>query len=227
MTIIDKIRQSDLWTKASNYKDRHYDASTGIMLTDHLNSVNASIEKIFSDTGSHFISEVFLLTDLLNLNKDRLRQEQQIVALLHDIGKTDDDKTLKIEHPLKKEFVPKRHPVLGVIAAIDILAAETSLNETDKAKIYALIDEHDTPYGYYRQYEKTGVVPEFKSWKKLNDKIDAKDGAGILCLLIFKLADIDGHENIDDVVWFFKAAKEKYFDPLGLQLPLPQANDIR
>ena len=227
MILVDKIRQTDWWTKATNYKDRHYDASSGVMLSDHLNSVLTSIDKIFNDTESPFISDLFSLLDILNLNKEKVKQELHIVALLHDIGKTEDDKTQKIEHPLKKELVSKRHPVIGVHAAIEILGSDTTLSDTDKTKIYNLIDEHDTPYGLYRQFEKTAIIPEFKSWKKLNNKIDDKDGVGLLYLLIFKLADIDGHESVEDVIWFYRAAKEKYFNQLGLQLPIPNESDVR
>lgn len=227
MIILDNIRQTDWWTKATKYKDRHYDASSGVMLSDHLNSVSASIDTIFNDTESQFISELFSLFNFLNLNNEKVKQELQIVALLHDIGKTEDDKTQKIQHPLKNEMVSKRHPVIGVQAAIEVLGSDTSLSDTDKAKIYALVDEHDTPYGLFRQFEKTGVVPEFKSWRKLNNKIDEKDGVGLLYLLIFKLADIDGHESVEDVIWFFKTAQEKYFNQLGLQLPIPNESDVR
>ena len=227
MLLLEKIRQTTWWTKATNYKDRHYDDSSSIMLSDHLNSVALSIEKIFNDAQSPFLSGLFSLFNVLNLDKEKVKQELLVVALLHDIGKTEDDKTQKIEHPLKKELVSKRHPVVGVQAAVDILASEATLSDTDKSKIYAIIDEHDTPYGLYRQFEKTGIVPEFKSWKKLNSKIDEKDGVGLLYLLIFKLADIDGHESIEDVIWFFKAARDKYFNQLGLQLPIPNESDIR
>jgi len=227
MVLIEKIRQTDWWAKASNYNDRHYDASSGIMLSDHLNSVLASIDKIFAQQKTPFVSDLFSLLSILNLNKEEVRKELSIVALLHDIGKTEDDKTQKIEHPLKKELVSKRHPVVGVQAAIDILGSDTTLSDSDKLRIYILIDEHDTPYSLYRQFEKTGIFPEFKSWKKLNNKIDERDGVGLLYLLIFKLADIDGHESVEDVIWFFKAAKEKYYDQLGLQLPIPTGNDVR
>src|SRR5688500_18987961 len=135
MILLDKIRQTDWWTKASNYKDRHYDASSGIMLSDHLNSVSASIDKIFSN-GTQFISDLFSLFKTFNLDKEKVRYELHIVALLHDIGKTEDDKTQKIEHPLKKELVSKRHPVIGVQAAIEILGSDTTLSDTDKTKIY-------------------------------------------------------------------------------------------
>jgi hypothetical protein len=227
MLLIEKIRQSGWWTKAEAYKDRHYDPESGIMLTGHLNSVLNSIETIFSQTQSPFYKELFSLFDQVQLDKMTVRRDLQIVALLHDIGKTEDDKTQKIEHPLKKELVPKRHPVVGVQAAMEILGSDDTLSYTERTRIYYLIDEHDTPYGLYRQFEKTGITPDFKSWKRLNNKIDERDSIGLLYLLLFKLADIDGHEHVDDVIWFFKAAKEKYFDQIGLPLPIPSESDVR
>jgi hypothetical protein len=227
MLLLEKIRQTEWWSKASSYNDRHYEASSGVMLSDHLNSVLTSIDKIFTDTKSPFISGLLSLLNILDLDKDKVREELSIVALLHDIGKPEDDKTKKIEHPLKKELVSKRHPVIGVQAAIGILDSDTMLSDAEKNRIYILIDEHDTPYAFYRQFEKTNIVPEFKSWKKLSNKLHEKDGAGLLYLLIFKLADIDGHDSVADVIWFFKSAQEKYYNHLGLQLPIPTKNDIR
>jgi hypothetical protein len=47
MPLLEKIRQTDWWTKATNYNDRHYDFSSGIMLADHLNSVSIQLTKFF------------------------------------------------------------------------------------------------------------------------------------------------------------------------------------
>ena len=51
--------------------------------------------------------------------------------------------------------------------------------------------------------------------------------AGLLYLLVFKLADIHGHDNIADVLWFYHAAKENYFTQLHIELPVPDESDIR
>ena len=46
-------------------------------------------------------------------------------------------------------------------------------------------------------------------------------------LLIFKLADIHGHANLGDVVWFYNIAQEHYYSKLNIQLPIPTEKDIR
>jgi hypothetical protein len=101
------------------------------------------------------------------------------------------------------------------------------LNNVEKSRIYNLIEEHDTPFALYRQFVKMNQVPGFKSLKRLNDRIDSREGVGLLYLLIFKLADIDGHKTIEDVTWFFKATKENYFDRIGVVLPIPMESDVR
>jgi len=169
--ILEKIRQSDWWIKASNYKDRHYDETSGVMLSDHLDSVLNSIDKIFDKKENLFNCQLLLLLDVFSINREMVKRDLQIVALLHDIGKPEDDKSVKVEHPLKKEMVSKRHPVVGVQAAMNILSSDDSLNEADKNKVYTLIDEHDTPYGLYRQFEKTAVVPELKVGKNLTTRL--------------------------------------------------------
>ena len=38
-------------------------------------------------------------------------------------------------------------------------------------------------------------------------------------LLIFKLADIHGHTNIGDVIWFYKTVQQNYFASLVFTCP--------
>jgi len=45
-------------------------------------------------------------------------------------------------------------------------------------------------------------------------------------LLLFKLADIHGHHNVHDVIWFYETVQWQYFQPLGLALPIPTEKDI-
>jgi len=93
--------------------------------------------------------------------------------------------------------------------------------------VLALAEEHDTPFSWYMQFRKTGQVPKRKSWARLDRKINAKeDGSGLMLLAVFKLADIDGHENIDDVIWFFKQAFENYLREKGKWLPIPDRKAI-
>lgn len=225
--ILEKIRRSDWWTKATAYHDRHYEVSDGIMLSDHLNAVAACIEKIF-ESKTPFSTALLALLDKFGIDRQQVKHELEIVALLHDIGKTEDDKKLQVEHPLRKNImVPKRHPIVGMMAAIELLNDDASLSDEDKQRIYHLIEEHDSPYGFYRQFESSGKAPKFKSWQKLNDKVDTREGVGLLYLLIFKLADIDGHEKVEDVMWFFRKAKSNYFKELNMELPVPEESDIR
>jgi len=163
----------------------------------------------------------------LGLDKQKTWYELKVVSLLHDIGKPEEEKPAMMEHPLNKELVSRRHPVLGVQAAMEILATDPTFSDIEKTRIYHLINEHDTPFSMYKQFQKNNIEPAFKTLKKLNDKIDAEAGAGLLYLLIFKLADIDGHKIVDDVTWFFTIAKQNYFDKLGLDLPVPGESDIR
>lgn len=227
MTLLETIRQSTWWKKAEIYNDRHHDPSTGIMLSDHLNAVAAAIDSIFDDPNDPFLSALFSIFDQLGLDKEKTRYELQVVSLLHDIGKPEEEKAAMMEHPLNKELVSSRHPVLGVQAAMEILTMDLTFSDTEKARIYHLVNEHDTPFSMYRQFQKNNIKPAFKTLKKLNDKIDAEAGAGLLYLLIFKLADIDGHKTVDDVTWFFTVAKQNYYDKIGLDLPVPGESDIR
>jgi hypothetical protein len=222
----ERIRQSSWWMKAAAYHDRHYEVSDGVMLTDHLNAVAHCVEKIF-ESNSPFHTSLLALLGRFGLDRQQVKHELELVALLHDIGKTEDDKKLQVEHPFKKVLVPKRHPIVGMLAAIELLNDDPSLSETAKMRIYHLVEEHDSPYALYRQFETTGVIPKYKSWKKLNDKVDERDGVGLLYLLVFKLADIDGHEKVEDVIWFFKKAKGNYYKELNMELPIPEESDIR
>ena len=56
----------------------------------------------------------------------------------------------------------------------------------------------------------------------MDRKIDAREnGTGIVLLSVFKLADIDGHENVDDVLWFVEQAYINYLREKGKWLPVP------
>ena len=146
------------------------------------------------------------------------------VALLHDIGKTKDDKETEGEHPITGKAVKMRHPIMGVIAAMEILPNDLAGRDT----ILALIEEHDTPYSWYRQFRKTGQVPKRKSWARLDRKIDPQeDGTGLVLLSVFKLADIDGHENVEDVPWFMEQAHAHYLREKGKWLPVPERDVIQ
>lgn len=224
--LTEKIKNSHWWASATICHDRHYEVSDGVMLSGHLLAVAGCIEKLF-DGNSSFHAALFVLAEQFGLNRERMRQELLTVALLHDIGKTQDDKRLQIEHPLRKILVPKRHPIVGMVAAKELLDEEDCFTAEEKLRIFRLIEEHDAPYALYRQYQQLGSVPGFKSWKKLNDKVDERAGVGLLYLLLFKLADIDGHDHVEDVLWFFRKARSNYYKDLGRELPVPVESDIR
>jgi hypothetical protein len=67
-----------------------------------------------------------------------------------------------------------------------------------------------------------------KAWVKLGGKISSNDESlGIILLAVLKLADIDGHEEIEDVVWFFDLANSTILRKRGRWLPVPTVEDVR
>lgn len=225
--LFEKIFRSDWWKKATHCVDSHYSNVDGVMLSHHLIAVTVNIDHIFNRHRSIFLTRLFAILPLLNVNPERLREELRIVSLLHDIGKIEHDKSKTILHPINKRHTIKRHSIVSLYAALDILQEEPLLNDEEKARIYAVIEEHDVSYGLYREWMCTGKVPRYERWKELNDKIDPTPGAGLMYLLFFKLADTHGHWNINDVIWFFQQVKLKYFNRLGIVLPMPKETDIR
>lgn len=199
------------------------------MLTDHLSAVLSNTEKIFShEPVNRFYEEMYLFMLDSGLNIERSRYILQVVSLLHDIAKPIDNKSEMIEHPFRKTMVSKRHQVLGVITALELLADQDDLSDEEKRLICQLIDEHDTPYSWYRQFERNKVIPEFKSWKKLDEKMMAgEDYHGIIMLALFKMADIHGHESVNDVTWFADNLNKKYLSQSGKYIPVPDPEHIR
>lgn len=223
----DKIIQSGWWSRASGYADSHYSNNSDIMLVDHLMAVTENIDAFFNRPFFGFHAEMLTALDSMNIDRDSIQKELKLISLLHDIGKVEDDKMLYIIHPLDHELVLKRHTVVSVRAAIEILGMDKDLDPDEKSRIYWAIEQHDISYGLYKQFLSTGFSPGFETWKTLNDKINTADGAGLMYLLIFKLADIHGHANIGDVIWFYKTVQQNYFAPLGLYLPIPVEDDMR
>lgn len=225
--VLHKIRRSVWWRRASTCVDPHYSNDSGVMLTDHLTAVTDNVERIFTTRHLSFLTRLFLLVEDMGLSKEKIREELKIAAMLHDIGKTEDDKSITMPHPLNGHLTTKRHSVVGVYAAQEIFHQCDLLSEEEKATIYSVIEEHDVPYGLFREYKPQRKRPSFERWQQLDEKISDQPGAGLMYLLLFKLADVHGHCNIEDVIWFFDSVNQTYFRALGLQLPVPRESDIR
>ena len=223
-----KIRQSHWWQLAANTVDNHCsNTSSDIMITHHLQAVYDNVDAIFNQSPAGFYGKMFELLPQLKLNKDVVRDELKTVALLHDIGKPKEDKSLVIPHPLTGKPAHKRHGLVGLMAAMEIIGDDLAHLPEKRNRIYRAVELHDMSYGLFREYKATGDVPQNERWDYINNKIHSLTGAGLLYLLLFKLADIHGHANIGDVTWFYQTVKEHYFDKLELDLPIPSEADIR
>lgn len=223
----EKIRESHWWTQASRTVDNHHSNSSGVMLMHHLEAVYDRVVAIFNQPETGFYGAIFALLPKLQLNKQEMLYELKIAALLHDIGKPREDKSLVIPHPLTGKPAHKRHGLVGLMAAIEIIGPYLEALPEKRTRIYRTIELHDISYGLFRQYTVTGDIPASDRWNYINNKIHTLTGGGLMYLLIFKLADIHGHADIGDVTWFFRTVKEHYFKDLNLDLPIPREEDIR
>lgn len=222
-----KIRQSHWWSKAAATIDSHYSNTSGVMLTHHLEAVYDNVELIFNQPEEGFIGELFTLLRNLKLHKEQVLQELKIAALLHDIGKTEQDKSQIIPHPLTGKAAHLRHGIVGLMAAMEIIGEDLIPFPQQQTSIYRTVELHDVSYGLYREFLQKGTLPTAEQLIKINHKIHPASGAGLLYLLIFKLADIHGHANVGDVIWFYNIAQNNYFNSLNIQLPIPTEQDIR
>lgn len=220
-----KIKFSTWWREAEAMPDRHYDPSEGVTLADHLEAVERNLSFLdSSQTTSADFPSLRKALDAIEFDVSAALRILRPVALLHDIGKVKEDKSATAEHPLTGKSVTLRHPVVGVMAAVEILPD----NAPHREAILALIEEHDTPYAWYRQFQSTGQIPGRKSWAKLDRKIDPRgNGDGLILLALFKLADIDGHEDVHDVVWFLDQANRNLLNELEKPLPVPDESAVR
>lgn len=213
--ILKEIKKSKWWEEALKYPDRHYPGNSGVMLSDHLVVTQENIQDIFANINSE------LEKLLSNFSIDVLRIEflLEIVALLHDIWKPQDNKNKEYIHPISQKKVKKRHNILWIEAAIEMIWASQELLEEEKQIIYHLIDEHDTPFSWYMNFLKTWQIPKYKSWKKLDQKISGKNilPLWIILLAIFKIADIDWHDDTSDVSWFIKNLNNEYLKKFDIK----------
>ncbi|MDP6418432.1 MAG: hypothetical protein QGG80_03070, partial [Candidatus Krumholzibacteria bacterium] len=191
----DKVKSSNWWMEASDMLDRHFDPSEGVTLADHLESVYRNLDFLGPTYSGHeYFSQLNTALEALGQNPVQLSTLLGPVALLHDIGKVREDKSSESPHPLTGKPVKLRHPVVGLIAGLEVLPAD----HADRDMVLALIEEHDTPFSWYMNFQKSGQTPKPKSWAKLDRKINpSADGTGIVALAVFKLADIDGHEDVN------------------------------
>jgi len=222
-----KIKASNWWEKAAVTVDSHFTNTDQVMLTHHLEAVHDNVEALFQPTQTRFVQELLDLLQHFQLDKKQVEPELKIVALLHDIGKTEEDKSLIIPHPLTGKPAHKRHGLVSLMAAMEILGDDFKDDIATKNRLFRTIELHDMSYGLFRQYETMGDLPQQDRWHYISNKIYPAPGVGLLYLLVFKLADIHGHANIGDVIWFFTQVKTNYFNHLGIDLPIPSESDIR
>jgi hypothetical protein len=219
MNIETAIKSSGWWRQAVAMPDRHYNASAGISLADHLEAVHQNLRLLQPFEGRHeYFIQLQVAMESAVVDPAGAFALLTPVALLHDIGKAKEDKSIEGKHPLTGETVKMRHPILGVVAALELLPSHLSGRET----ILALIEEHDTPYSWFNQFQKTQQIPRSKSWAQLDRKIDPhEDGTGLILLSLFNLADTDGHENLSDISWLIEKVNENYLNEKGKWLPVP------
>ena len=224
MDIEFTIRNSSWWRDAEQAADLHYDESSGITLEHHLEAVYQNLRFLQPFAGRHaYFAQLVPALENIGIDPAYALRLLTPVALLHDIGKTKEDKNLVGPHPLSGKMVEMRHPIVGVVAALELLPTELD----ERAVILALIEEHDTPYAWFRQFVRTQQIPKRKTWAQLDRRIEARgDGTGLALLAIFKLADIDGHENVDDVLWFFEKANQNFLSEAGKALPVPDREAV-
>ena len=110
-----------------------------------------------------------------------------------------------------------------MIAAEEILPASLPRRET----VLALIEQHDTPYSWYMQFQRSGQIPGKQAWARLDRKMAVEEaGVGLILLALLKLVDIAGHDDLSDVTWFIGSANEGCLREKGLELPVPHATQL-
>jgi hypothetical protein len=224
---IEKIKSSEWWALACNTVDSHYSNDSGVMLSHHLEAVYDNVVAIFTAPPTAFYTALFDLLKQFDLTQEAVFRELKVIALLHDIGKPREDKSLIIAHPLTGKDAHRRHGLVSLMATMDILGNDLADNPAAQQRIYRTVELHDMSYGLFRTFLATGDVPKFERWNYINNKIYPSTAVGLLYLMIFKLADIHGHGKIDDVLWFYETVQQHYFDYIQVTIPIPKEEDIR
>ncbi len=91
---------------------------------------------------------------------------------------------------------------------MEIIGNDLISFQQQQISIYRAVELHDISYGLLREFKTNGNLPQKERLQYIGNKIHVLSGAGLLYLLIFKLADIHGHADIDDVIWFYNVVKE-------------------
>lgn len=168
MDLVKAIRSSTWWETASRTPDRHYAPSEAVSLADHLSAVHRNVEAILRvPPQGGYVEVLHAALTAFELDIGLLRNILVPVALLHDIGKPIEDKTAEIPHPLTGKSVKKRHPIVGVTAAQEIVPEDWP----NRHEIIALVEEHDTPYAWYVQNQRRSQTPKPRAWAKLDRNI--------------------------------------------------------
>ena len=101
MNVEEIIKQSRWWGLARDMPDRHYPPDAGVSLADHLERVLENL--CFLDGTGHddgYFGQFVQTLPAMGLDPGVIAETLTPVALLHDIGKTQDDKSAEIAHPI-------------------------------------------------------------------------------------------------------------------------------
>lgn len=215
------ILASEWWACAEAMHDRHYAEHEDVSVADHLRAVARNVRRLLGgEHGTTFVAELRTALAAAGLKAEELLAMLHPAALLHDIGKPLEDKDGKLPHPVTGKMKPARHPLFGMRAAMELLPDDLPC----KGAIMALVEEHDTPYAWYRHWIRTGAIPGEKAWARLGRTVgDGDECLGLARLALFKLADVDGHEDVSDVKWFLKGVNAHMARRNRVCLPVPGA----
>ncbi len=91
----------------------------------------------------------------------------------------------------------------------------------------ALIDAHEIPRTWHQRYVSRGLLPGDTAWLGLDCMINPHaDGAGLVSLALFALADRDDPVSTEQVMWFIEHANRQLLCLRGQWLPLPDTEDL-
>ncbi len=213
------ILASSWWAAAEETADRHKSSETWRTVADHLLAVHRLVELLLHSAE---VVDPYALELRRRLHRmgvpATVAADLEIVALLHDVGKPRESKQETTLHPLTGKRVARRHPVVGAGAALELIP-ET---HGRRLLIAALVAKHGTGWSWYRQWASSGQLPSRKAWRRLDRRLPAgREGLGVVLLVLFKLADVDGHAELSDVPWFARRANQALLDDLGMSIPVP------